>query len=338
MSPMSSLDNTLHLAVAGTGNLYAYLTPQRLVLLRALFDGTDEAAVARAVGLTAEQLETELESLEAASLLGGPLGNRQPAFFIATADELPRLDALARELGQALAGQLQQRWPLIEEQYTLLDASRKAPLRERAFFLVGDLILDVGLLDGLAAETDLMPPAPSRPSPDVPDARYYIWLIEGPRSLLGQYGQRVTPLPWPDWELRTFGDYWNGDAPNHTRSALEKRACEHAPDVESPSALAEELGIPLFPDADVAHWWAFARTEARLLATALAACEPELRALFASLRATTQPGTSFGEFFCWYDHVIYAHAIDALIVASLIELPAERFTAAIWPTGAESAF
>jgi hypothetical protein len=338
MSPISSTDNRLHLAVAGTGNPYEYLTPQRLELLYTLFDGPDEAAAARAVGLTAGRLDAELAVLTAASLVGGTLGARRPAFFIAASDELPGLDVRARELGQALAKQLEQRWPLFQERYAQLGPRRNRHLLDDAFFLVGDLVLDVGLLDALAAETTLMPPAPPRPSPDAPEARYYAWLIEGPRSLLGQYGQRVTPLPWRRYELRTFGDYWTGDEPNYGRVAVEERARSLAPDLESINALAEGVNVWSYTDADAAHWWAFARGEARLLAATLAAHEDELRGLFAGLRATQLPGTSFGEFFCWYDHVIYAHAIDALTDGGLISMPSERFTAAIWPAATESAF
>jgi hypothetical protein len=70
----------------------------------------------------------------------------------------------------------------------------------------------------------------------------------------------------------------------------------------------------------------------------LAAREAELRELFGSLRAAQLPGTSFGEFFCWYDHVIYAHAIDELVKAGLIMMPPACFTAVIWPVNMESAF
>ena len=338
MSPISNEKGTLHLAVAGNGNPYDYLTPERLEFMHALFGGMPEAELAATTGLTTEQLDAELQILEAGSLVTGPLGQRKPAFFLAVADELPRLNAFAQELAGELAHYLGARWADLERQYDGLSVAGDAVFSKRAFFLVGDLILDVGLLDALAATTDLMLPAPPRPSPEAPDARFYVWLVEGDRGLLGKYGQRVTALPWPSHELRTFGDYWLGEDPNIGRNQLEALVRERAGHVSSPAALGQELDIPYYPAEDAAVWWSLAQSEARVLAERLARREAELHDLYDSLRAAERKLTTFGEFFCWYDHVIYAYAIDHLAEAGLLVIPDERFTADVWPVNNASAF
>jgi hypothetical protein len=64
--------------------------------------------------------------------------------------------------------------------------------------------------------------------------------------------------------------------------------------------------------------------------------EDLLRQLHATLHASIYAPYGFSEFFCWYDHVAYAHAIDVLASADVLSIPEHRFTAALWYEGPEA--
>ncbi|MDF1538749.1 MAG: hypothetical protein P1Q69_07590 [Candidatus Thorarchaeota archaeon] len=68
-----------------------------------------------------------------------------------------------------------------------------------------------------------MPPAPSRPSLDRPNAHYYFFMVEGDPSHLGAYGQDDSNMPWENWHFITFGqNIINGKA-NFERKQMEER-------------------------------------------------------------------------------------------------------------------
>ena len=74
------------------------------------------------------------------------------------------------------------------------------------------------------------------------------------------------------------------------------------------------------------------RPHAERLAEVYRAQASELRATYAGVLASTylDEVSGFGEFMCWFDHVAYAHAIDALIAAGVMQMPAARYVAALW--------
>ncbi len=102
---------------------------------------------------------------------------------------------------------------------------------------------------------------------------------------------------------------------------------------DSPAALAWQTGLPLVDAHDARVWDGFARALASELVGGYFGLLDELTTLFGGLRAARAGGTTFGEFFCWYDHLAYAHAIDALVAAGLVVLPAGAVAAAIWHEG-----
>jgi DNA-binding transcriptional ArsR family regulator len=318
--------------MAGSGDPYAVLTPLRLRLLRALHDGATVAGLAAEAGLSPGQVRTELAPLRVAHLIAGDDDRPRPTFVVAGVAETRRVAAHAAGVGRLLAERLLDRWPATEAAYRQLALAAAVPLPDVAFLLVGDRVLDVGLLDALARDGRLMPPAAARPSPGRPDARYYLWLIEGEHDQLGRYGQRVINLPWRGWELLTFGQYTLGDAPNAARDALEAaaQAAVAAGDVRTPEDLAARLGVPLVGREDAGRWWALARAHAAELLAVYREQEPTLRRLYGELGASAYLPAGFGEFFCWYDHLAYAAAIDALAAAGKLVIPPERFAAAVW--------
>lgn len=325
--PLHNHEHNLHAAAAGNGNPYAFLMVEDLPLLLRLHGGERIAAP-----------RDDLDRLVEASLLAVHEGAYRPAFFVADGAETARIDRHARRVGQALAARLLADWPMIAATYATLSVSRQWALADLAFLLVGDRILDVGLLDALAREGELMPPAPARPAPTTPEARYYFWLITGAVAQLGQYGQRVTPLPWPEWTFATFGQYAIGTAPNSARDDLEAAARALAPTVSDAETLADRLTLPIIGADDARRWAAIERTCTAALLAVYQEYAADLRDLYADLRASAYGPHGLGEFFCWYDHVAYAHAIDGLAAAGALVIPTARFGAMLWREATDSAF
>lgn len=322
----------LHAIMAGNGDPYSVLTPLRKGLLRALHDGLALPEVAAAFGISTTDVERELGPLIAASLAQEKNGRYQATFFIASSAEAGQVTAHAREMGRLLAQRLLLRWADIETVYEQLGIGQAYNLRDLAFLFVGDLILDVGLLDALARDGTWMGAAPARPSPDHPDARYYFWMIEGDPDQLGHYGQHAMTLPWERWYLLTFGRYWIGDAPNVARRAFVGKAREvlAANLADEPEALAEHLGIPLIGQEDARNWWQRTKPYVADLLGVFRERADLLEQLYASLHASTYAPHGFGEFLSWYGHVAYAHAIDVLASADVLVIPQEQFIAALW--------
>lgn len=319
--PLHDEQRGWHAAMVGKGDPYSVVRVEYLALLGRLHAGQIIAAP-----------DDDLAPLHAASLLAIGAGRYRPAFFIADRAETVRIDRHARALGAQLADALLTRWATLERHYATLALSRTQTLTKLAFLLVGDRILDVGLLDSLAADGGLMPAAPARPSPTDPAARYYFWLIAGEAAQLGRYGQRVTALPWPGWELATFGQYQLDGQPNTARETLEMRVQDTmhvAAQDTTPATIAATFALPFFDRDDAARWATVERDTAAALVAVCKANESDLGALYTSLRASGTAPTGFGEFFCWYDHLAYAHAIDALDAAEVMPIPNARFAAMI---------
>lgn len=322
----------LRVIMAGNGNPYSVLTPLRKGLLRAFHDGLSMPDIAAAFSISATDVERELGSLVTASLVQERNGHYQPTFFIASASETLRVTAHAHDTGYLLAQRLLARWDDIETSYKQLVISHDREFRNWAFLFVGDRILDIELLNVLARDGTLMPSAPSRPSPNHPKARYYFWMIEGEPDQLGWYGQHETALPWEHWRLLTFGRYRIDGASNTARDALETKVREvlAAPLANNPEALAEYLNIPAVNQADAQRWRQCGQSCAFDLLSVYREREDALRQFYTSLHASTYTPHGFGEFFCWYDHVAYAHAIDVLADAGVLSIPEHWFVAALW--------
>lgn len=335
MCPLYDPVEGLNVAMAGNGDPYAVLTPRMLRVLRDLGLGLPLAEVATRAATSVVALRTELAPLVAASLVSERGAGYQPEFCILDRDEVAQADRHAAAVGARLAEYLLDRWDTLAGAYQELAVSKAWPFADLAFFLVGDRILDVGLLDALAEQGALMPAAPDRPSPASPEARYYLWMIAGAPEQLGRYGQRTTVLPWPGWNLLTFGEYHAAGALIVARGALEARVrVLSATDAGAdPSALAAILSLPLLGHADTARWSRLAATQCRGLVAIYETEEASLRRLYGTFAAGRAAPERFGEFFCWYDHLAYAHAIDALAAAGVLGIPSDRFAAAFWQEG-----
>lgn len=322
----------LRLSMAGSGNPWTAITSFRKGLLRALHDGLAVSDMARVFGKSSDQIEKELHPMTVANLLV-TRGNRYlPTFFIADASETKHVVHHAHTLGRSLAKHLFALWAQIEAIYSELSTSRSYSIRNLGFMLVGAHILDIGLLEALKRDGTLLRPAPARPSPDCFQARYYFWMIEGDLPDLGRYGLDDTELPWPDWHFLSFGQSWIDGVPNSERDALEETCANlvRSNRASNPEALAKRLRVPLLTETDTSLWSELVEACAESLAKVYLEKEGELRRLFSTLRASSYAPQSFSEFFCWYDHVAFASAVDELDAQGLISIPAHLFTAAFW--------
>jgi hypothetical protein len=312
--------------MAGRGNPYAVITPASKALLRALHDADDRS------DQFDNGLEPTLKLLESKSLIARDgRGRHRPSFFIADAREAVQVNAHAQAIGHALALEVERNWGALLGLYQTLKISKTIAFAETAFFLIGDHLLDLGLLDALARDATLMPGAPARPDPDWDDARYYCWMIEGDAALTGRYGQRYTDLPWAQWLLLTFGQYRVHGQPNTERTGLEQRTRDLAqtPGM-TPSGLGTAAGIPVFARADTLAWERGIRPFADGLVDIYLRHQNEVRTVYDACRASQYAPHSFGDFVCWYDHLAYSHAIGTLEARGLMPIPPDRFVAALW--------
>ncbi|MGH2550610.1 MAG: hypothetical protein ACRDHN_14545 [Thermomicrobiales bacterium] len=250
-----------------------------------------------------------------------------PGIFVATEAEAERVSAHAHGVALLLASAVESHWTELEALYSSLRCSRSTTFDDAAFLFVGDFVLDNGLLDVLAVDGSLMPRAPMRSLADLKSDRYYLWLIEGPPRLLGQYGQRQIALWNSGWTVTTFGQYFIGSSPNQQRQSLIDRALEG--DQGDPATLAGEMGIPTIDSDDQVAWESGIPKLLTELLEVFKQSELSIRDLHDDLVRGIDPERTFGEFFCWYDHLAYAHAIDLLASRELLTIPDSRFSAAI---------
>lgn len=323
----------LHAIMAGYGKPYAVLTPARKQILRALHDGVSVTEMPAIMDIPHSSLHAELSPLVEAGLLRQENDRYQPAFFIADEVETRRVFEHAEKRGGQLSDHLLSHWGTLKALYGHLTANQHYDFRSVAFFLVGSIVLDVGLLAALARDKSLMPEKPYRPSPDCPDAQYYFWMIEGEWDQLGRYGQRSTSLmKWPEWQLITFGQYKINGVSNARRNKFEEAALAalEGNEFTNIERLAEHINVPLFGESDAEKWAEGTQANSEQLVGVYHRNEKSIRDLYATLRSSHYASEGFGEFFCWYDHIAYASAIDRLVEAGVMSIPEERYITVIW--------
>lgn len=326
---MSNLSG-LHAIMAGSGKPYAAITTISQQMLMKLHQGVLYNLIGAQLELSDDEIRGILNRLLDYCLIE-PHGNSyRPTFFIANAAEVQRIVRHAQEIGRIFANQLIRNWNLLEALFNQLSLCKAGAFADYAFILVGDRLLDIGLLYTLMDNQDLMPPAPKRPSPDAPDAHYYFWMIEGMEDQLGKYGQNQMTLQWSNWFLITFGQYHIQGEPNHERNLLHQRAKAMLEQADSPESLSQQLGIHLIEPDDSTLWTKGIHPHIDTIIQTYKQQETSIRDLYSSLHASHYARHGFAEFFCWYDHLAYSAAIDTLIETKHISLPEQCFASAIW--------
>ncbi|MCQ3931298.1 MAG: hypothetical protein DPW16_12650 [Chloroflexi bacterium] len=320
----------LHAIMAGSGKPYAAMTARSQQLLMKLHQGVSYDHIPAQLGLSDGEFLATLNCLLDYRLIESHGNGYRPTFFISNADEVQWVVLHAQKIGQLLAHQLVQNWNRLETLFNQLALSKISIFADYAFILVGDRLLDIGLLYALMDHHDLMPPAPKRPSPDAPDAHYYFWMIEGTEDQLGKYGQNQMTLRWSNWFLITFGQYHIQGEPNHKRTLLHQRAIVMLEQADSPESLSQLTGIQLIEPNDSVLWTTGINPYIDTIIQIYRQQETSIRDLYSSLHASYYARYGFAEFFCWYDHLAYSAAIDKLIETKHISLPEQCFASAIW--------
>lgn len=318
----------LHCSMAGGGDPWSALTKRRLSILMGLHQQRSLKEIADTLNLTHNDLMNELTPLEESHLIRKANNTFHPDIFIADAEETERIFEHAQKTGEWIARSTINYWPRLERAFRKLSIDDDYSLQEVGFTFAGARILDVGVLGALIVDGSLLPSAPRRPSATRPDGQYYFWLIDGKTKHLGKYGQDDTDLPWQNWHVLNFGQSWINDEKNTYRKTFEDRITQtiQHPDSESPEDVASCLDIPYLSKRDSRIWAKSCDDLSNKLLTELLSHKGEFQSFYATLKASKHTNNSFGEFFCWYYHIVYSAAIDYLVDAGMIRLPEHGYS------------
>lgn len=324
--------STLTEAMAGMGDPRSILTPLRKQILFQLHQNPDPNSISQTLSLTSDQVKLELQSLAEFSLLTQNAIFAYPEFLIVDRSEVQLVLSHASQLADKVTQYVKQVWHQIKNHTDELSSiENDDSFQKHAFFLVGDRLLDIKLLDALAS-TSFMPPPPLRPSPKSPLDRYYFWMIEGSVEQRGKYGQRTTELSDDNWYLFTFGKYFIQNEVNKDRIKLESKVkvavSEHG-EIDS-AKIGNLLGITTYSQQNCIYWDNAMSKYADNISNIILEVANELQQLHSQLYSSTYYETGFAEFICWYDHVMYAYVIDQLVDLNLITIPSSQFVATIW--------
>ena len=242
---------------------------------------------------------SDIDALVGAGVLARESDELHPLFLVVAGEAVSTVRHHAVDTGGQLAALMAERWREFEARFDELELQGSSFV-DAAFWLVGDLVLDRGVLDQLGADGRLLPPPPERPLDPQAGARYYLWLVGGSADDLGHYGSRTAPLDADGWAVSTFGRYWRD---GHELVARDDRVDEivTASRQLSPRRLADEFGVPLFDARQASTWAGVAGDAAAIVADHLHSISVSLRDLASDVRVDT--GDRFHEFVCWYDHL-----------------------------------
>jgi hypothetical protein len=321
-------DKKIYCSMAGSGDPWSALTQLRRCILLALHDGLTIERLSEVFNMSVEQVISELQPLKESNLVKAVNNRYTPDFFISNLTETKQVYSHSKITGKALAEALLADWDQLEQSFSQLAFSKAYSFKEQGFMFVGARILDLGVLGALARDETLLEAAPSRPSPERPDGRYYFWMVEGEPEHLGKYGQDDTDLSWTNWHLLNFGQTMIGGIVNLKRRTFEAKGANiiKSKTAERPESLAKILNVPFLSKEDSNAWAQVSRQVSGRLLKILKEKSPEFRNFYSTLKASQYANNSFGEFFCWYYHLAYAWAIDELNEREAIIIPPEHYS------------
>ena len=324
----SYTERKLRCSMAGSGDPWSALTKSRRPILMAMHDGLNIKQLAKVFSMSEEQMINEINHLKESSLVKVYNNNYAPDFFISDSNETKKVYSHSKTIGKILADALLEDWDILEHSYSELSFSKSYSLKEQGFMFVGSRILDMGVLGALVRDKCLLTIAPSRPSPTRPDGQYYFWMVEGKFEHLGKYGQDDTGLKWASWHVLNFGQSVINGEFNQKREDFENKIAEiiESDTTDSPDKFANTLDIPFLSKEDSKIWEEVSRQISSKLLIILKEQKSDIIKFYNTLKTSTYTNNSFGEFFCWYYHLAYAWAIDALQTKGAIIIPPERFS------------
>ena len=318
--------------MAGRGNPFDYLTPNRMKILFLLNMEDDLIKISERINTPISEIKSELTLLKSINLVHDYKdGLLKPSCFIASFEEDKVGYSYAQKLGRVLAELLIQRWDEIINSITNLEIYNDLTHQELLFFFVGDKILDIGLLEALVEEEELFRSAPSRPTPKDPSAQYYFSMIQGRTEHLGKYGQEDLKLPWENWYYLSFGQNWIGNEYNERREKLKDK-CNKLVDegVRDPESLAEKLKLLKIGAEDNRVLISTAKAISMVLVKEYLERKTEIQNLYSSFKSSVYNPKGFYEFFSWFHHVVFACSIDYLVDKTFLQIPDSYFSSAIW--------
>jgi hypothetical protein len=325
-TPEIYVNSKIILSMAGSGNPWDYFKPSSKLTLRALHDGYSIVEIQELFQVSEEELSERINLLVDANLVKKQDEKYYPTFLIVDEEETKKTFHHAEKTGRIIADELTNSLEELKKEFSKLEISKEYTIDDLSLVLIGSKILDIGLLEVLAKDRTLLRPAPKRPSPERPDAQYYIFMIDGQPEHLGKYGEESKDLPWENWTFVTFGQNIIRNKNNIPREKLEERCNEvlEKKKLEKPEELAEELNVPILSREDSLAWRKTAKKVANQILLKVKEKEKELLQFYNSLKVSRY-ANSLGEFMCWYIHVAYAWAIDFLAEEKTIFIPAEKF-------------
>lgn len=324
-------EKKIYCSMAGSGDPWSALTRPKRPMLLAMHDGLNIERIAEVFDMSVDQMISEIKPLQESSLVKRVDNSYKPCFFVANLSETEKVYSHSKTTGKLLAEALFKEWDELERSFSGLSISRLYSLKEQGFMFVGARILDIGVLGALVRDKSLLTPAPPRPSPERPDGQYYFWMVEGEPEHLGKYGQEDTDLSWENWHLLNFGQSFIDGKLNLKRRLFENRigATLKSSRPESPELLAEELDVPFFDKKDSESWEDVSRSVSSDLLKILKDKSSDFKNFYGTLKASKYTNNSFGEFFCWYYHLAFGWAIEALEEEGAIVIPPEGYSAII---------
>jgi len=324
----------IYLSLAGSGNPWDYFKPSSRFTLRALHDGYTVSEIQKLLHISEEELIEKINLLIDAHLLRKEEENYYPTFLIVNEIEAEKTYQHAKIFGRIIADELIKNWKELMDDFVNLEASQKFTIDKLSLVLIGSKLLDIGLLEALVKDGTLLITAPTRPSPDRPDAKYYFYMVEGKTEYLGKYGENETDLPWKNWTFVTFGQNIVNNEHNKPREKLEEKCSEllKQQQLNKPEDLAFELNIPILSKNDSLSWKETTKKIAKRILLKIKEQKEELLQFYNSLKASQYTSNTLGEFVCWYIHIAYAWAIDFLIEDKKIYMPNEKFDSLIFYT------
>jgi len=324
-------DKKIYCSMAGSGDPWSAITGPRRPILLAMHDGLNIERLAEVFNMSVEQMISEIKPLQESNLVRRVNNSYKPCFFVANLGETKKVYSHSKSTGRMLAEALLTEWDKLERSFSELSFSKSYSLKEQGFMFVGARILDIGVLGALVRDKDLLTTAPSRPSPERPDGQYYFWMVEGEPEHLGKYGQEDTDLSWTNWHFLNFGQSVINGKLNLKRRFFEYKSAEiiKSNRSESPELLAKELNVPFLNKKDSMSWDEVSRSVSSELLKILKDKSSDFKKFYDTLKASEYTNNSFGEFFCWYYHLAFAWAIEALEEEGAIVIPPEGYSAIV---------
>lgn len=154
-------------------------------IIEELHHGKTIDQIAKTLSISSQQLMNHIQAMEKTGYVKLHEDRYFPNFLVALADEVETVKDIAYSWGTHLTAaiQKQKNWQIIEDTYKRLSVSERFPFRRIGLPLVGDFLLDIGMLGIFYQDATIMP----HPS-DEYGGNFYVWGIEGAMDALGRYG------------------------------------------------------------------------------------------------------------------------------------------------------